>query len=91
MPHTNDCQKCDANLSASKRAVFTARCKVAHEALHPEIRSEAFKGNQHFARSQVGNEQATFATDQAAKTGQSERANERGDVGRSETRPFSRG
>ncbi|PYF12979.1 hypothetical protein C8J30_101364 [Rhodobacter viridis] len=65
---------CAPNLSASERAVFTARRKAAYEALHPETQAAAFKGNQHVARGQLGHEQKTFSEDQAEKTGQAERS-----------------
>ena len=66
---------CSTKLTASERAMFTARRKQAYEALHPETCHEAFKGNQHSSGCrQVGdNQPSRFTADTAAKTGQSER------------------
>ncbi|MDF3904675.1 ParB N-terminal domain-containing protein [Paracoccus sp. AS002] len=67
--------ECDENLcgtilTATERAMFTARRKEAYEALHPEVVNGR---NQHSDRDgQLG--QPSFADDQAAKTGQSARA-----------------
>jgi hypothetical protein len=62
-------------LSPAERALFTQRRKDIYEALHPETRHEAFKGNQHVSGSrQVGdNQPSRFTADTAARTGQSER------------------
>lgn len=65
--------ECDENLCApqltpSDRARFTKRRKEAYEALHPESKHG---GNQH---TRAADAAPSFATDQAAATGQSERA-----------------
>jgi len=71
-----ECQiaECDENLCApqltpSDRARFTKRRKDAYEALHPEAKNGA---NQHSA-----GEAASFARDQAEKTGAAERTVQR--------------
>ena len=66
---------CGAKLTASERAMFTARRKQAYEALHPETVNGQ---NQHTRVRQLGEpspEPAAdrFTADTAAKTGQSER------------------
>lgn len=69
---------CAPTLTASERAEFTRRRKAAYEALHPETRADAPKGNQYASR-QVGDKQPAprFTADTAASTGQSERAVQR--------------
>lgn len=69
---------CAPTLTASERAEFTRRRKAAYEALHPETRADAPKGNQYASR-QVGDKQPAprFTADKAARTGQSERAVQR--------------
>lgn len=70
--------ECDENLCGSvltptERATFTAKRKEAYEALHPETRHGAI-GNGREKSCQLGNSTASFADDQADKTGQSKRA-----------------
>ena len=69
---------CAPSLTAAERAEFTRRRKAAYEALHPETRADAPKGNQYASR-QVGDKQPAprFTADTAAATGQSERAIQR--------------
>ena len=69
---------CAPTLTASERAEFTRRRKAAYEALHPETRADAPKGNQYASR-QVGDKQPAprFTADTAASTGQSERVVQR--------------
>lgn len=66
---------CGTRLSTAERAMFTRRRKEAYEALHPETKQEAFKGNQHTSGSrQLGDKQPDrFTKDTAKSTGQSER------------------
>ena len=81
--HRRIIAECDENLCApsltpAERAEFTRRRKAAYEALHPETRADAPKGNQYASR-QVGDKQPAprFTADTAAATGQSERAVQR--------------
>lgn len=69
---------CAPSLTAAERAEFTRRRKEAYEALHPETRADAPKGNQYASR-QVGDKQPAprFTADTAAATGLSERAIQR--------------
>ncbi|WP_062560347.1 ParB N-terminal domain-containing protein [Paracoccus aminovorans] len=59
---------CGSVLTATERAMFSARRKEAYEALHPETRH----GHNTKESGQVGH--SSFADDQSAKTGQSARA-----------------
>jgi hypothetical protein len=61
----------DPILSASERAVVTARRKAAYEALHPETKHG---GNRRVSSAQVGhlNPVDRFTAETAAKTGRSE-------------------
>ena len=69
---------CGSVLTATERAMFSARRKEAYEALHPEVRAGAAQANGMNASQgrggQVGHDVPSFADDQAAKTGQSARA-----------------
>jgi hypothetical protein len=57
------------------RAEKPRRRKEAYEALPPETRHEAFKGNQHTGSRQLGdNQPERFTANTERKTGQSERA-----------------
>ena len=67
--------ECDENLcgtvlTATERAMFTARRKDAYEALHPEARHGGDRKSDQVANLAT----RSFADDQAAKTGQSARA-----------------
>ena len=64
---------CGSVLTATERAMFSARRKEAYEALHPEARHGAI-GNGREKSCQLGNSTPSFADDQADKTGQSKRA-----------------
>ena len=69
---------CGSVLTATERAMFSAKRKEAYEALHPEARAgfaQASGMNAAQGRGgQVGRDVPSFADDQAAKTGQSARA-----------------
>lgn len=62
-------------LTPSERALFTQRRKEAYEALHPETRNGT---NQHSRLRQLGEPSDRFTSDTASRTGQSERAVQRG-------------
>jgi hypothetical protein len=69
---------CGTNLSKAERALFTKHRKVAHEALHPDTKN----GNNQYKRdSQFENPSSRFTADTAAKTGRSERDNQRSPCG----------
>lgn len=68
---------CGSVLTTSERATFTRRRKEAYEALHPETRahvSGAHASNRTQGNAAANLAVASFAEDQAAKTGQSVRA-----------------
>jgi ParB/RepB/Spo0J family partition protein len=61
---------CRAELSPAEAALQTARRKEIYEALHPEVASYAFKGNQH---SKVVTDNLSFTSKTAEATGRDER------------------
>ena len=61
---------CGSVLTATERAMFSARRKEAYEALHPEARHGGDRKSEQVANLAT----CSFADDQAAKTGQSARA-----------------
>ena len=73
--------ECDENLCGSvltptERATFTAKRKEAYEALHPEVRAHvagAHASNRAQGNASANFAPASFADDQASKTGQSKR------------------
>lgn len=67
---------CGSVLSPGERARFTARRKEAYEALHPEAKAHvagAHASNRAQGNASANFAPASFADDQAAKTGQSKR------------------
>lgn len=67
---------CAPSLTAAERAEFTRRRKAAYEALHPETKAGAAQAagmNTALGNDVVAKSAATFAEDQAAKTGQATR------------------
>lgn len=66
---------CRAELSPAEAAYQTARRKEVYEALHPETKAEAFKGNQYTGKVAMDNlSAATFADSTSASTGRDPRS-----------------
>ena len=66
---------CAPNLTPSEKALFTARRKEAYEALHPETRNGVIGATARHAPAKLAD--ASFTSDTANKTGESERTIQR--------------
>ena len=64
---------CGSVLTATERAMFSARRKEAYEALHPEARHGVAGAVAKHGGADAKSASASFADDQASKTGQSKR------------------
>ena len=64
---------CGSVLTATERAMFSARRKEAYEALHPEVRHGGDRRSEE-SSGEVRHLKSSFAKDQSEKTGRSERS-----------------